>query len=269
MSPIAATATTGVISPRGQDRAWPRRMIQLRISGAAAAASSSQRRVECASQALSDAGPLVEPIDTKPFLRRYQVRKIPTASSTPPTTATSSDRVSSPRFTARTLARGRGPADDDRPRRAGERRARARARPAARRPAEAIRARARRGERRLEHAALVGDRQRGADRLEVVRALRRELELDLGVVAGARRAHATPERERRARRDRARRREREAVRGVRRLASAVGELQAGLIRAPVARAARTRAAARQVVAQQELRHRGHPRVLPRLALGLA
>src|SRR2546423_5667314 len=216
MSPIAATATTAVISPRGQDRAWPRRMIQLRISGAAAAASSSQRRIECASQPLSDAGPLVEPMDTKPFLRRYQVRKIPTASSTPPTTATSSDRVSSPRFTARTLPRRLGTGDDDRHRRAGERRTRARARPAARRPAEAIRARARRGERRLEHAALVGDRQRGADRLEVVRALRRELELDLGVAAGARRAPAPPERERAARPSRALAPERAAVGGGRR-----------------------------------------------------
>ena len=56
----ATMPTTAVISPRGQESWWSRRMIQARISGATAAASSSQRRIGCASQALNVAARAVD-----------------------------------------------------------------------------------------------------------------------------------------------------------------------------------------------------------------
>ena len=52
--------TTAVISPRGHDSSWSRTMIQARMNGAAAAASSSQRRIGCASQPLSAAARAVD-----------------------------------------------------------------------------------------------------------------------------------------------------------------------------------------------------------------
>src|SRR3954447_4853890 len=205
MSPIAATETTAVISPRGQDSAWPRTMIQLRMSGAAAAASRSQRMIVCTCQPVRLAGPCWPLISTSGFSRWYHGRNRPIASRMPPITATISERVSSPLFMRRApyLARAR---DDDRhggahiarrpgaAQRAADRGQRVRGRA----PAEAVAPRARRRERLLENAARVGDPDGVADGRVVLRAVGRELQLHLDVVARPRRAHAPPDGQRRA-----------------------------------------------------------------------
>src|SRR3954452_10643184 len=221
MRPIAATATTAVISPRGQDSAWPRQMIQARMNGAAAAASSSQRMIVWTSHPLSERPPpppVLPLISTNLFSRWYQGRNSPTASRTPPTIATISERVRP------SSGIGRAPylataGDDDRHGGAHVARRRGAAQRAAERgervlrraPAEAVAARPRRRERLLEHAARVADLDDVAHGRVVLRAVGRELELHLDVVARARGAHPAPDGQRRAGGDGARRGQRQAV----------------------------------------------------------
>src|SRR5438132_176322 len=50
----AITATTAVISPRGQASAWLRTMIQARIAGASAPARNAYRRIVSEFQPLHD-----------------------------------------------------------------------------------------------------------------------------------------------------------------------------------------------------------------------
>src|SRR3954447_18032257 len=91
--PKAMIPMTAVISPRGHDSWWSRMTIQSRTIGAAAAASSSQRRIVWASKA--------ETLSRTPFtfalrfcvLGLYQGRKAPSASSTPPAAARSSEML--------------------------------------------------------------------------------------------------------------------------------------------------------------------------------
>src|SRR4051794_10275824 len=84
--------TTAVISPRGQESWWSRRITQARISGAAAAASSSQRRIGKVCHA--DTAPRTPSITALRLseLVSYHGRKRLSASRMPPSTATYSAR---------------------------------------------------------------------------------------------------------------------------------------------------------------------------------
>ena len=87
-----------VICPRGQESLCSRTMIQARMSGAAAAARSSQRRIgwTCQAEWSPELPPTLENgLSEVP----YQARNTAMARMTPPTIATISPRSSLSKFT--------------------------------------------------------------------------------------------------------------------------------------------------------------------------
>jgi hypothetical protein len=97
----AMRAVTAVSSPRGQDRAWPRMMIQARISGASAAMMNRNRRTDRDAQPLHVlSGPWHEPSTALRLPSEYQLKNRDTPNRIPPTIATTSPRSNSFRFIA-------------------------------------------------------------------------------------------------------------------------------------------------------------------------
>ena len=85
--------TTAVISPRGHESSWSRMTIQSRMIGAAAAASSSQRRIEKVSKAETASRDAVDVRVAVVRVGLYHGRNTPTASNSPPTAAMISERL--------------------------------------------------------------------------------------------------------------------------------------------------------------------------------
>src|SRR4051812_37872261 len=93
--------TTAVISPRGHESSWSRTMIQARMSGAAAAASSSQCRIGWTVQPVSDpVAPSMLAFGLSGLVL-YQGKNRLSASSRPPSTARYSPRPRRARFMRR------------------------------------------------------------------------------------------------------------------------------------------------------------------------
>ena len=94
---ISATmAVTAVSSPRGQDSAWPRAMIQARMRGATAAIRNTKRNADSAAQPVQEVlGPRQLPSSALRLPSVYQLRNRDTPNRIPPATATTSPRSSS------------------------------------------------------------------------------------------------------------------------------------------------------------------------------
>src|SRR3954454_9430571 len=89
---MATIPTTAVISPRGHESWWSRRITQARINGATAAASSSQRRMGNTSHAVTvPRAPSMIALRLSGLVP-YQGRKRLSASARPPSTARNSPR---------------------------------------------------------------------------------------------------------------------------------------------------------------------------------
>src|SRR3954452_1044564 len=89
---MATIPTTAVISPRGHESWWSRRITQARINGATAAASSSQRRMGNTSHAVTvPRAPSMIALRLSGLVS-YQGRKRLRASARPPSTARNSPR---------------------------------------------------------------------------------------------------------------------------------------------------------------------------------